>query len=144
MRPGPYITPQNLYLMRLGYDAGYGTTPGAAGVDNDVWVASMKQAIGEYREVRPYFQGDFYALLPYSLAADTWTAWQWERPANKDGVVIVLRLPKSPVASMEVHLDHLKPNASYQVEIRNTYEKAPTKEMKGSELAHLNSAWGCA
>jgi alpha-galactosidase len=134
---GPYSTPENLYLMRLGYGAGYGTNPGDVSVDNQEWVAWFKQAVGEYRDVRPYFYGDFYPLLPYSLGADVWTAWQWDRPENKDGLVIALRRPKSSASTTELNLQHLKLNALYEVEIRNTYGKAPVKEMKGSDLAHL-------
>jgi alpha-galactosidase len=136
-KPGPYSTPESLYLMRLGYDAGYGIGPGAVGVNNDEWVAWVKQAIGEYREVQPYFFGDFYPLLPYSRDAETWTAWQWDRPENKDGLVMLLRRPKSPFASIEVRPRHLNPDATYEVEIRTTFDKAPVKTMKGSELAHL-------
>ncbi len=136
-KPGPYSTPKNLYLMRLGYDAGYGVGPGAAGVNNDAWVAWIKQAIGEYREVQPYFYGDFYPLLPYSLSDTAWTAWQWNRPEEKDGLVMVLRRPKSPFTAMELGLRHLNPNAMYEVELRTSYDKAPMKEMKGSDLAHL-------
>ena len=106
---------------------GYGVIPGAAGVNNDAWVAWIKQAIGEYREVQPYFYGDFYPLLPYSRGEETWTAWQWNRPEDKDGLVIVLRRPKSPFTAMELDLQHLNPNASYEVEIRTTYDKAPVK-----------------
>jgi alpha-galactosidase len=136
-KPGPYSTPESLYLMRLGYDAGYGVGPGAAGVNNDEWVAWVKQAIGEYREVQPYFFGDFYPLLPYSRDAETWTAWQWDRPENKDGLIMLLRRPKSPFASIEVRPKHLNPDAIYEVEIRTTYDHAPIQKMKGSELAHL-------
>ena len=136
-KPGPYSTPESLYLMRLGYDAGYGIGPGAAGVNNDEWVAWVKQAIGEYREVQPYFFGDFYPLLPYSRDAETWTAWQWDRPENKDGLIMLLRRPKSPFASIEVRPRHLNPDSIYEVEIRTTFDKAPVKTMKGSELAHL-------
>jgi alpha-galactosidase len=134
---GPYSTGENLYLMRLGYDAGYGTTPGEAGVDNPEWVGWIKQAIAEFQQVRPYFYGDFYPLLPYSLGADVWTAWQWDRPASKDGIVIVLRRPKSPTKNMQLALQHLKRNAAYKVEIRSTYDHGPIKEMTGSELANL-------
>jgi alpha-galactosidase len=136
-KPGPYSTPENLYLMRLGYGAGYGTTPGAAGLNNDTWVAWFKRAMAEYREVQPFFYGDFYPLLPWSLGAETWTAWQWDRPTNKDGLIVALRRPKSPFTNMELDLHNLSPDASYEVEIRTTYDKAPLKEMKGSELAHL-------
>jgi alpha-galactosidase len=136
-KPGPYSTPESLYLMRLGYSNGYGVTPGATGVNNPAWVAWIKRAIGEYREVQPYFYGDFYPLLPYSRDEKTWTAWQWNRPEKKDGLVIVLRRPKSPFTAMELNLQHLKPNAAYEVEVRSTYDKASIEKMKGGDLAHL-------
>jgi alpha-galactosidase len=123
--------------MRLAYNTGYGLTPGAAGVHNDAWVAWIKQAIAEYREVQPYFYQDFYPLLPYSLSEESWTAWQWDRPAANDGLVIALRRPKSPSMAMELHLQHLNPSASYDVEIRTTYDKCSVKKMKGRDLAHL-------
>jgi alpha-galactosidase len=135
--PGPYSTPENLYLMRLGYDAGYGVGPGAAGVDNNEWVAWIKRVIGEYREVQPYFYGDFYSLLPYSRSDASWTAWQWNRPQQKDGLVMVMRRPKSPFTTMELGLKDLQTDGNYDVEIRTTFDKAAIKEMKGSDLAHL-------
>ena len=136
-KPGPYTTPKSLYLMRLGYSNGYGITPGATGVNNPAWVAWIKRAIREYREVQPYFYADFYPLLPYSRGEEAWTAWQWNRPEDKDGLVIVLRRPKSPFTTMELGLKHLDPDATYRVEIRTTYDKGPVREMKGSDLAHL-------
>jgi alpha-galactosidase len=136
--PGPYSTPKNLYLMRLGYDAGYGVTPGATGVNNPAWVAWIKQAIAEYREVQPYVYGDFYPLLSYSLQNDTWTAWQWNRPEKKDGLVIVLRRPGSPFTAIDLDLRHLQPDATYQVEIRPTLAGTTSREMTGRDLMHLS------
>jgi len=135
--PGPYSTPESLYLMRLGYSAGYGVGPGAAGVNNQEWVLWIKQGLAEYREVQPYMFGDFYPLLPYSRDAESWTAWQWDRPEMKDGLVMLLRRPMSPFTSIEVRPNHLDPAAMYDVEIRTTYERAPVRHMKGNELAHL-------
>ena len=135
--PGPYTTPSNLYLMRLGYDVGYGVGPGAAGVENPAWVAWIKQAIAEYQEVQPYFYGDFYPLVGYSLSPDAWTAWQWNRPEAKDGLVVVLRRPESPFTTMNLGLQHLDPNASYDVELRTTYARAPIQTMKGKDLSDL-------
>lgn len=137
IHPGPYSTPESLYLVRLGYDTGYGIGPGAAGVKNEEWVAWIKQAIAEYREVQPYFYGDFYPLLPYSRDAESWTAWQWDRPEAHDGLVLLLRRPKSPFPEMVVRLQQLDPDATYDVEVRVTYEHGSAQQMKGSELAHL-------
>jgi len=135
--PGPYSTPKNLYLMRLGYNAGYGLGPGVTGLDNEEWVSWIKQAIAEYREVQPYIYGDFYPLQPYSLSDNTWTAWQWNRPESRDGLLVVLRRPKSAAATMKLQLEHINPAATYNVEIRTTYEKGQVKQVKGSELADI-------
>jgi len=136
-RPGPYNTPEHVYLMRLAYQAGFSTMPGAPGVNNPAWVAWIKQALGEYEEVQPYFYGDFYPLLPYSLGGEAWTAWQWNRPEKRDGLAVMLRRPQSPFTTMQLGLRHLNPDASYDVEIRTSYDKAPVAEMKGSDLAKL-------
>jgi alpha-galactosidase len=138
-QPGPYDTPGNRYLMRLGYDTGYGLEHGYGRADlkNPEWVAWIKRTLAEYHEVQPYFYGDFYALQPYSLSNDAWSAWQWDRPEKKDGVVILLRRPGSPLAAMNLTLHHLNPDAVYEVEIRATYDKVPIQEMKGSDLAKL-------
>jgi alpha-galactosidase len=136
-QPGPFSTAANLYLMRLGYNAGYGMAPGAAGVHNDAWVAWIKQALKEYQKVRPYFYGDFYPLTPYSLQNDTWTAWQWDRPENYDGIVLIFRRNGNKQVSRVLHLRHLLANDTYQVEIRNTYDHASTRTMSGRDLDNL-------
>ena len=136
-KPGPYGTSQALYQMRLSYDAGYGVTPGATGLQNDEWVAWIRQALVEYREVQPYFYGDFYPLLAYSLAPDDWTAWQWNRPELQNGVVMVMRRPASPFTTMELGLKHLDRHAMYGVEIRRGLDHVPVQRMNGEELAHL-------
>ena len=134
---GPYSTPESLYLMRLGYDAGYGTGVGGPDVKNPEWVAWLTTALNEYKEVQPYIYGDFYPLLPYSRGAETWTLWQWDRPEKKDGLIIALRRPESPFPAVNLSLHAIQPDAMYEVEIRPGYEKVAPKEMKGSDLAHL-------
>jgi len=135
--PGPYDNAQARYLMRLGYNVGYGITLGAPGVNNEAWVDWIKQSIAEFREVQPYFHGDFYPLLSYSLAPDTWTAWQWNRPENNDGLIMILRRASSPFPAMELKLQKLQPDAIYDVEMRSGYAHVPTRKMKGSDLTHL-------
>ena len=136
-RHGPYSSPANFYLMRLGYNVGYGLRPGDIDVENAEWLAWIKDALAEYREVQPYFQADFYALLPYSRSDAVWTAWQLDRPEDGSGVVVVLRRPKSPDAALCLQLRHLDPNASYAVEMRRTHAREPTQTMSGSELGSL-------
>jgi alpha-galactosidase len=135
--PGPYSTPKNLYLMRLGYYAGYGLTPGATGVKNDEWVKWIGQAIAEYREVQPYIYGDFYPLQPYSLADDSWTGWQWNRPEKGEGLIILLRRPKSTTEELELRLQHIDSTVDYEVEVRTTYDRGEVTQLKGSDLGRL-------
>jgi alpha-galactosidase len=135
--PGPYATPKTLYLMRLGYNTGYCITPGEAGLQNDAWVAFVKSAAAEFREVQPYFYADFYPLTTYSLKNDTWTVWQWNRPKQQDGLVIALRRPKSLSRSVQLALHDIDSAANYAVEIRPNYEKASASQMTGAELLKL-------
>ena len=137
-KSGPYSTPESLYLMRLSFNAGYGIGPGAAGLNNESWVKWVKDSISEFSEVQPYFYGDFYPLVPYSLGEEAWTAWQWDLPEDKTGLVVVLRRPRSPYTVMELGLKHLKADSFYDVEIRTTHDKGTFERMKGSELSHMH------
>jgi alpha-galactosidase len=137
-QPGPYETPEHDYLFRLGYQMGFATMPGEAGLKNPAWVSFITQALDEYKEVQPYYYGDFYPLVPYSLDSGAWTAWQWDRPEKKDGVVIVLRRPQSAFSSVDLSLHALKPDATYEVEIRTGYAKAAVQEMTGAALGKLH------
>ena len=134
---GPYSQPANLYLMRLGYNAGYSLLPGDPSVENAPWLAWMKAAVAEYREIQPYFQADFYPLIPYSLSDAVWTAWQLDRPEDGTGLVIVLRRPKNTEATQTLQLRHLQPDAQYEVEVRRTHERGSLQTMAGSELSQL-------
>ena len=136
--PGPYSTPESLYRMRLAYDAGFGLPDLAVPTqDNPAWIAWLKLALAEYRETQPFFYADFFPLLPYSLAEETWSAMQWNRPEHQDGLVIALRRPRSPFSTLTLDLQDLDLNAIYQVEVRRTFTRGPAVHMKGSDLAHL-------
>lgn len=136
-QPGPYDTPQARYLMRIGYDVGFGLTPGAAGVQNPAWDNWIKQTIAEFRDVQPYSHADFYPLLSWTEDPSAWTAWQWDRPQQNDGIIMVMRRAGSPFPIAQLKPKKLDPDATYDVEIRRDLGHAPVKQMKGSELAHL-------
>lgn len=137
LKPGPYSTPEGLYLFRLAYSAGLDLAPGAAGPYNSQWIPWIKQAIAEYREVQPYFYADFYPQVPYSLAAESWSGWQWNRPEDKDGFVELLRRPSSPFPLISLNLAKIDPGSTYRVEERSGLEKAEVRTLRGSELEHL-------
>ncbi len=75
----------------------------------------FRAAAAEQAAVRPYFQGDFYPLLSYSLAADAWAAWQCDRPDLGEGCVVALRRPESPFRTMTPALHALEPEATYEL-----------------------------
>ena len=137
LRSDTYATPTSLYLMRLAYSAGYGVNPGVSTTPNKKWIEWMRDSLQEYSEVQPYFYADFYALLPYSLDDQQWTAWQFDRQTTRDGMVIVLRRPGSSSDSLTLSLKALHPGSRYKVEVREAHKRNKAKEMSGSKLISM-------
>ena len=52
-------------------------------------------------------------------------------------LIILLRRPESPFILMELRPQHLDPSASYEVEMRTTYDRALIREMKGRDFARM-------
>jgi hypothetical protein len=61
-------------------------------------------------------------------------------PDQKDGLVICLRRPGSPTASMKPGLHAIDPNAQYDVELRTGLDKVATQTMAGKDLANIEVA----
>jgi len=59
--------------------------------------------------MRKYFYGDFYPLLSFSLAADAWAVWQYDRPDLGEGMVVAFRRFASPFAACRLTLQGLDP-----------------------------------
>jgi alpha-galactosidase len=136
-----------LYALRSNYSAGYG----AGGLP----LPQLKSVLEEYREMQPYFVGDFYPLLSYTpildlhaLVTDAWTGWQWDRPDLKSGIVLLLRRQNSPIVTIQPHLHGIDPAAMYSMEIRSGLEKGDVVRMTGKELQNrqftISSAPGSA
>ena len=121
---------RQLYRERSGYCAGLD-------VGGDSPPAWLKSSIDEYKEVQPYFYGDFYPLLEYSSTLDSWSIWQLDRPDLKSGVVMMLRRSKSPFASANLPLHAIDPTSEYEVEVRLSLDKVPPKRMTGKDFLNL-------
>jgi alpha-galactosidase len=76
------------------------------------WLRAM---LDQLNGVRPYFLGDFYPLVSFSLADDGWSAWQYDRPDLGEGMVLALRRPESPFSLMMPRLRGLKPDSQYEL-----------------------------
>jgi len=49
------------------------------------------RSIALYKKIRPYLLGDFYPLFPHDAADTAWYGYQFHRPGQRDGVVILFR-----------------------------------------------------
>lgn len=77
----------------------------------------QQQAYRECGQIAPaMLSGDYYPLTPYSLAADTWIAWQFDRPDTGDGCVQAFRRPDAASPTLTVRLRGLDESRSYRVD----------------------------
>lgn len=85
----------------------------------------------EWRQIAPYFLGDFYPLAAYHQEDGVWMAWQFDRPDLGAGMVQVFRRTESPYESAHFPLDGLDPEACYTI---TGLDRPGTVEMAGREL----------
>ncbi|MCB9153726.1 MAG: alpha-galactosidase [Caldilineae bacterium] len=81
----------------------------------DLPIQEIRRWMGEALTMRKYFYGDFYPLLSFSLAADAWAAWQYDRPDLGEGMVVAFRRHESPFPRWDAALKGLDPAASYEL-----------------------------
>jgi alpha-galactosidase len=93
--------------------------------------AAQRQAYEECRKIAPYMLGDYYPLTPYSLQADCWIAWQFNRPDEGGGVVQAFRRSKSTQSKTKYPLRGLEQDAEYEVV---DFDVAKAVIMTGHEL----------
>jgi alpha-galactosidase len=85
----------------------------------------------QWREISPAMLGDYYPLLPYSLADNAWLAWQFDQPEEGKGIIQAFRRDKCVEPSMTFRLRGLNPVAQY--EVKNLDQENSTK-ISGKEL----------
>jgi alpha-galactosidase len=125
---GGYLNEMSPYTMRSTMCASWvvglwgGFDPGRDRVPDDYPFAPARALLEEYLRVREYYEGDYYPLTEYTLAEDAWLAYQLDRPERGDGLVVVLKRPKSPFTKAVFRLRALKPEAEYEVTNLDTSE----------------------
>ena len=75
----------------------------------------LRRWLGQWRQIAPYYYGDYYALSPYSLQDDTWMAWQFDRPDLNEGFVQAFRRTNSYTLTAEFSLRGLNPTTRYKI-----------------------------
>lgn len=94
-------------------------------------VERIRALTSEALTVRKYFYGDFYPLLSFSLAADAWAAWQYDRPDLGEGMVVAFRRHAAPFPCCEAKLQGLDAGAEYDV---YSWDGQASRRMPGSDL----------
>jgi alpha-galactosidase len=94
-------------------------------------VERIRDLMDEALAMRKYFYGDFYPLLSFSLAADAWAAWQYDRPDLGEGMVVAFRRHESPFPQWEAKLQGLEPDANYEL---YSWDNKETRRISGSAL----------
>jgi len=94
-------------------------------------IETIRRLMAEALAMRKYFYGDFYPLLSFSLAADAWAAWQYDRPDLGEGMVVAFRRHQSPFARWEAKLQALELEADYDLV---SWDDRSTRRMTGAQL----------
>ncbi len=97
----------------------------------DLPVNEIRQLMAEAVAMRKYFYGDFYPLLSFSLAADAWAAWQYDRPDLAEGMVVAFRRHECPFPYWQAKLKALDPEAKYEL---YSWDDHSTRRMSGKAL----------
>lgn len=96
-------------------------------------ILDMQKRIAEYKSLRPYFYGDYYPLTGTEKMTgdDVWLAYQLDRPAEGDGIIIAFRRQANSEESVTVRLSGIDINAEYTL---TNEETATTETLSGRSL----------
>jgi alpha-galactosidase len=101
-------------------------------LNNAFDVTQALEDVAEFKSLRAYLFGDYYPLTEYSTSDEAWAAFQWDRPEERDGIVLAFRRPLAATAAIVVKLQGLDAGADYEVSFED-YGIAVFKS--GRELA---------
>lgn len=119
------------YIARSCYGLNMTLGPDVRRKDID-WTL-LRKLTDEWKRIAPSFYGDYYPLTKYSLDADAWLAWQFDRPDAGEGMIQAFRRPDSPYESASLRLHGLEPETRYLV--TDLDERRPI-EADGRQLAN--------
>ncbi|MBM3501078.1 MAG: hypothetical protein FJX74_20700, partial [Armatimonadetes bacterium] len=100
-------------------------------IPDDYPFGRARTLLEEYLSLRDCFYGDYYPLTEYTQAEDAWMAYQLDRPEHADGLVVVLKRPRSPFTRARLRLHGLRGDAEYRLTDLDTGGK---RTKSGSDL----------
>jgi alpha-galactosidase len=82
---------------------------------NSESIPAIQKSIMDYKSLRPYFYGDYYPLTgTENMTSDNvWLAYQLNRPAQYDGIIIAFRRKDNIDESISVKIRGVDPKVSY-------------------------------
>lgn len=92
---------------------------------------SLRKLEAEFWRTASYFKEDYYPLTPFSGAATTWMAWQFNRPEHGDGMVQAFRRDQASEGAASFRLHNLDGGARYTV---SDLETSNSFVVSGKEL----------
>ena len=109
-------------------------------------LVEIRKNIRDYKELRPYFYGDYYPLTsPANYTADNvWLAYQLDRPEQGDGIVLAFRRADSTDDAIRVRLAGVKDGQTYEIydEDNDTREQKTGRELKAGITLRIAGAPG--
>jgi hypothetical protein len=97
-------------------------------------VEAVRPSIELYHRVRPYFEGDYYPLLPHRADESAWWGYQLHRPDTGQGMIALFRRSQCRVEQVPVLLHALDLKATYRLTDEDSGE---TRTLSGAELKAL-------
>lgn len=96
-------------------------------------IPAIQKKIRDYKELRPYFYGDFYPLTAArtTIRDNSWLAYQLNRPEKEDGIVLAFRRKDCTEESLRIKLGGLSAKNIY---VLNFEDYGLQLEKTGSEL----------
>ncbi|MFA6244555.1 MAG: alpha-galactosidase, partial [Candidatus Hydrogenedentales bacterium] len=102
--------------------------------DETVVPENITRTVAISKKMRPYLLGDFYPLFPHDAGEDRWFGYQFHRPEEEDGMIVVFRREKSAESTKTVSVNGLHAWGEYAVSFEDSSE---TKTLPEEELAQL-------
>ena len=111
---GTAIYKTDSYTFRSGLGATAVTNWEITGKASEA-IPAIQKRIQDYKNLRPYFYGDYYPLTPANTRDNAWLAYQLNRPEQKDGIVIIFRREEAANESISTRLYGLNENSDYEL-----------------------------
>jgi alpha-galactosidase len=99
--------------------------------DKGIDYASMRRLFKQWREISPFYYGDYYPLTKCNADKNAWIAWQFNDPEKNAGVVQAFRRSDCIYEAARLKLRGLDPKVRYQL---TQLDPPSQSEMAGEEL----------